>query len=84
MDGAFTVRGGPDQDGEEVGTSHTHRRGERAMETCDQRGCEARALREMWFDSGGSLWFCSHHCAQNFPWIEPDVRFSDEPCLIVI
>ena len=54
------------------------------METCDQRGCDARALREMWFDNGSSLWFCAHHCAQNFPWIEPEVRFSDEPCLIVI
>lgn len=53
------------------------------MQTCDQRGCTARALREMWFDNGSSLHFCSHCAAQHFPWIEPDVRFSAEPCVIV-
>ena len=53
------------------------------MIVCDQRGCTARATREVWFDNGGELWFCSHHASQHFPWIERDLRFTDKPTVIV-
>lgn len=53
------------------------------MIICDQGGCTARATREIWLDSGLPLFACGHHCAEWFPWIDREVRFSAEPCTIV-
>lgn len=53
------------------------------MTLCDQGGCTARATREVWMDNGLSLYACGHHAAEWLPWIDPEVRFDLEPCVIV-
>jgi hypothetical protein len=49
---------------------------------CDNRGCNARALKELWLDNGLSLYFCGHHAAQHMPWLSVEERFSEEPMII--
>ena len=46
------------------------------MNTCDARGCPARATREISYDSGSTLHACSHHAAEWLPWLTPDMRFT--------
>lgn len=52
------------------------------MIVCDQAGCPAEALRELWFDNDLTLWGCGHHAAQWLPWLTPEVRFDPKPTLI--
>lgn len=53
------------------------------MILCDHAQCPARALREIYFDNGFSLFTCLHHAGMWFAWIKGDERFSLDQKLIV-
>ena len=53
------------------------------MTTCDARDCTARATREIWYDSGNSLYACSHHCADWLPWMTTALRYAPEDITII-
>lgn len=50
---------------------------------CDARSCNARAYKEIWFDSGVSLHMCNHHAAEAIQDIPDAERFNLEPSVIM-
>ena len=53
------------------------------MPTCDARDCPARATRELQYDSGHSLFGCSHHAYTWCPWMTPALRYAPEDIVII-
>ena len=53
------------------------------MIVCDQRGCPARAIRQITFDNGLSLWACGSCCATWFPDLPAKIRFEPDHVEIV-